>query len=177
MKRLTLLAVALFGLMAFQHPATAAASTAPDTEPTALEAQPDRRNARYYARRVDSDIDRYVRSMGYELRLNQRQEREVRRILHQRTRSLMNHTHPANLHRVYPFPRHEAHLGNQRASQWWHQTDARIESVLRPQQVRQYRRFASQHLYSRRDAYYNQHPGYDHQPARPSTRDNRRGRF
>ncbi len=184
MKNLTIFAAAVFGLFVFLQPATAATPNAAlSTETAASEAHPDHRpRARYYHQRVDRDINRFVRHLDHELRLNRQQERQIRRILHRRTQALLNHTRPAQLNRVYPFPRQNNrwgayHHSSRRASQWWYTTDNRITSVLNHRQARRYQHLMGSGVYSRRGAYYNQQPVFDQQPApRPNSRGHRRGR-
>lgn len=184
MKTLTMLAVAIFGLFAIQP--TAVAANLPgafETDAAASEAHPDHRHrARYYHQRVNHDINRFVRHLNHELRLNRHQERQIRRILHHRTQALLNHTRPAQLNRVYPFPRQQNrwganHHSSRRTSEWWYTTDNRITSVLNHRQARRYQHLMGSGVYSRRGAYYNQQPVFDQQPApRPNSRGHRRGR-
>ncbi len=97
-----------------------------------------RRTAEY--RRIRQDAARYANLLKRELRLNNRQESAIQRLLIDRTEHLLQRTRPRDHRNVYPFPR------NQRlpraARSWWNTTDRQIERSLTERQRREYRTIA-----------------------------------
>lgn len=85
--------------------------------------------------RIIYDADQYAGFLDRELRLNSRQERDIERLLIDRTRDLLRRTHLRDHHRVYPFPRYNR-TGATR--HWWGGADRSIERMLSPHQRQMY---------------------------------------
>ncbi len=100
-------------------------------------------------RSIRRDADRYADFLDHELHLSRRQERNIERLLRDRTRELLRHTQPRDHHYVYPFPRNNR---AQSVRQWWNRTDSYIERTLNPHQRHEYRHLARS---------FEHHSGYD----------------
>lgn len=87
-------------------------------------------------RRIHRDADRYADFLDRELHLSGRQERDIERLLRDRTRDLLRHTRVRDHYHVYPFPRQNR---TRAARSWWDRTDRYIERMLRPHQRNEYR--------------------------------------
>ena len=117
---------------------------------------PDNRRDRAYDRRVERDVETYVRFMDRELRLDRRQERAVYRVLADRTeRALYSR-------RFYPYPRFGGPQTRAKRN-WWRSTDNALRRHLTRRQWDRYRnevRYRSgDRRYDRRDRY--GRPRYD----------------
>lgn len=99
-------------------------------------------------RSIRRDADRYAGFLDHELRLSSRQERNIERLLRNRTRDLLRRTRPRDHHHVYPFPRHNR---TQSHRLWWDQTDRHLERMLHPHQRHEYRHLI--HALERRGDY------------------------
>ena len=64
----------------------------------------DRHQSRYYDR-LHHDVREYVQVMDRRLRLDQRQQQRIHRLLDDRAGRLLDRTHPRDHAYVYPFPR------------------------------------------------------------------------
>ena len=78
--------------------------------------------------RVQRDADAYLRDLDRAVRLDGRQERQVRDILVSRASRVAS--------RDYPFPRGRA--TSRAADDWWRSTDDRIERLLSDRQLDDY---------------------------------------
>lgn len=111
-------------------------------------------------RSIRRDADRYANFLDHELHLSGRQERNIERLLIDRTRDLLRRTRPRYHHHVYPFPRHNR---TRSVNLWWNRTDSYIEHMLNPRQRHEYRHlvrsFEHRGGYSPRDR--NRDGGYD----------------
>jgi len=88
-------------------------------------------------RSIRRDADRYADLLDRELRLSGRQERNIERLLIDRTRDLLRRTRRRDHYRVYPFPRRDRRNS---VGRWWDRTDRYIEQMLHPRQRNEYRR-------------------------------------
>lgn len=90
-------------------------------------------------RRIARDADRYADLLDRELRLSNRQERDIERLLIDRARDMLRNTSVRNHRRLYPFPRG---TNSHAARTWWSRTDRSIERMLHPRQRSEYRSLA-----------------------------------
>ncbi len=88
-------------------------------------------------RYIGRDADRYADFLDRELHLNSRQERDIERLLIDRTQSLLRNTRVGDHNRVYPFPRDNRSHADRA---WWNRTDDYIGRMLNPYQRDEYRR-------------------------------------
>lgn len=98
-----------------------------------------RRSSAYY-NRVDRDARSFVQNLDRRLRLNNSDERNIDRLLSQRTYQLLDRTRRADHDRVYPFPRRYNNNRNNAVDNWWRATDSQIERYLDRNQRDEYRR-------------------------------------
>jgi hypothetical protein len=91
----------------------------------------------YYLRRVEADVDDYVRRLDRALDLRSEQEGRIERLLESRTRHLLGQTRAYHHDRVYPFPRAHRSYGRV-ARAWWRDADRHIANVLTERQADHY---------------------------------------
>lgn len=127
---------------------------------------PDR--GEYSVRQIDRDVKAYVRHLDRYLRLNRRQEREIRAILADRTDHLLRTTRPSSRREVYPFPREYERYHNRTVRRWWINADRDIERALDRRQREEFRRL-KQGYDRRRDRDYDYRDDR-YEPRRPTSR-------
>lgn len=147
MTRSTLFSFGLVAILALSGCSAVEAQRYPTPRRGGTVYQPtDYRNDRYDVRRstewrrVQRDIRDYAQYLDRELRLNDRQERNIRDLLEDRTYRLLRNHRSRDYRDVYPFPRQFNKRRMDRAEErFWNDADRRIERMLSRQQAREYR--------------------------------------
>ena len=98
-------------------------------------------HASHYYHRVDRDVHDYVRRLDRPLRLNRRQQRQIGRLLTERTYRLLDRTRSVHHDRVYPFPRRTGRYQRGTAERWWRTVDRQVDRYLNRHQRDAYRAF------------------------------------
>lgn len=135
MTRFSILSLGLVALVAL----SGCSSVLTDRYPGSRRSDDRKADRRYDNRawdRVDRDIRAYTDRLDRELRLDNRQERQIRDLLIDRTRRLARDRRSA-----YPFPRRlrSVRFSDRSVERFWRDADRRIERVLDRQQTRRYR--------------------------------------
>ncbi len=129
-------------------------------------------------RRVRGDVRTYVDRLDRQLRLDNRQERQIRETLESRTYRLLERGDRREARRLYPFPRRlgEQRYSNREVERFWRDADKRIERSLDREQRREFKYLTGERRASDRRDDRRADRRDDRKNDRKDDRRNRRGR-
>ena len=121
---------------------------------------------------VERDVNTYVRSVDRAIGLSRRDEREITRLLHDRTYRLLDRTRSGDRRYVYPFPRRSERSMNSAQYSFWRDADRAIERRLPRSKARRYAALTDQRV----DRRYGRDQRYGSDDRRDRDRRDRRDR-
>ncbi|OZC01631.1 hypothetical protein [Rubricoccus marinus] len=190
MTRSTLSALGLVGLLALsgctalesqRYPTPRRGGTVYQPAPRPADVRRDNRDdARSTPewRRVERDVRQYVDRLDRELRLDNRQERQIREVLENRAYNLLRQTRRGEARRVYPFPRrfNQKQHANRTVERFWRDADNRVERVLDRDQKQEFKYLTGERRRPTRARDQRDDRRYDRDDRRDDHREERRGR-